>query len=99
MGSGLSRHLYASLSNCQRPPAGIDCGTPPKSPGQRRRPDRASRIGTNVFIGACLGTGAASSVVRACLQGEVQPLVGVALLAEYEDVLARDEVMAACRLS
>jgi len=56
-------------------------------------------IDTNVFIGACLGTGAASSVVRACLQGKVQPLMGVALMAEYEVVLARDELMAACRLS
>jgi len=56
-------------------------------------------IDTNVFIDACLGTGAASSVVRACLQGEVQPLMGVALMAQYEDVLARDELMAACRLS
>ena len=58
-----------------------------------------SVIDTNVFIGACLGTGAASSVVRACLQGEVQPLMGVALMAEYEDVLARDELLAACRIS
>jgi len=29
----------------------------------------------------------------------VQPLMGVALMAQYEDVLARDELMAACRLS
>ena len=58
-----------------------------------------SVIDTNVFIGACLGTDAASSVVRGCSQGEVQPLMAVALMAEHEDVLARDELMAACRVS
>jgi len=56
-------------------------------------------IDTNVFVGACLGTGAAAVVVRACLMGTVQPLMGAALLAEYEDVLARDELMADSRLS
>lgn len=56
-------------------------------------------IDTNVFVGACLGTGAAAGVVRACLLGTVKPLVGAALLAEYEDVLARDELMADSRLS
>lgn len=56
-------------------------------------------IDTNVFVGACLGTGAAAAVVRACLLGTVQPLMGAALLAEYEDVLARDELMTDSRLS
>jgi putative PIN family toxin of toxin-antitoxin system len=56
-------------------------------------------IDTNVFIGACLGTGAASRVIAACLRGDVQPLIGSALLAEYEDVLGRDALFARCRLS
>lgn len=55
-------------------------------------------IDTNVFIGACLGRGAAWSVIRACLQDRVQPLMGAALLAEYEDVLSRDTLWDGCRL-
>ncbi len=56
-------------------------------------------IDTNVFVGACLGQGAAAQVVRACLVGTVQPLMGAALLAEYEDVLSRDTLMSRSRLS
>ncbi len=56
-------------------------------------------IDTNVFVGACLGQGAAAHVVRACLTGAVQPLMGAALLAEYEDVLARDALMRGSHLS
>ena len=56
-------------------------------------------IDTNVFIGACLGTGAASQVIAACLRGTVQPLMGTALMAEFEDVLSRDALFARCRLS
>ncbi|MFN7725673.1 MAG: putative toxin-antitoxin system toxin component, PIN family [Rubrivivax sp.] len=56
-------------------------------------------IDTNVFIGACLGTGAASRVIAACLRGQVQPLMGSALLAEYEDVLGRSALFETCRLS
>lgn len=56
-------------------------------------------IDTEVFIGACLGTGAASQVIAACLAGKCQPLMGVALIAEYEDVLNREALFAKCRLS
>jgi uncharacterized protein len=56
-------------------------------------------IDTNVFVGACLGTGAAWQVVAACLKGAVKPLMGTALLAEYEDLLARDALMTSSRLS
>ena len=56
-------------------------------------------IDTNVFVGACLGTGAAAGVVAACLQGQALPLMGAALLAEYEDVLARPALFEGCRLS
>lgn len=56
-------------------------------------------VDTNVFIGACLGTGASARVIAACLQGRARPLMGAALLAEYEDVLGRDALFAGCRLS
>jgi uncharacterized protein len=55
-------------------------------------------VDTNVFVGACLGTGAASQVIEACLLGRFQPLMGAALLAEYEDVLARQTLFARSRL-
>ena len=56
-------------------------------------------VDTHVFIGACLGTGASARVIAACLQGQARPLMGAALLAEYEDVLGRDPLFAGCRLS
>lgn len=56
-------------------------------------------VDTNVFVGACLGTGASSRVVEACLAQRFQPLMGAALLAEYEDVLARAPLFVKSRLS
>ena len=56
-------------------------------------------IDTNVFVGACLGTGAALRVVAACLRGDVLPLMGTALFSEYEDVMARSDLFSRCRLS
>lgn len=41
-------------------------------------------IDTNVFVGA------SNEVVALCLRGEILPLMGTALLAEYEDVLGRE---------
>lgn len=55
-------------------------------------------VDTNVFVGACMGVGASSEVVAACLRGRAVPLIGCALFAEYEDVLGRDALFAACRL-
>jgi putative PIN family toxin of toxin-antitoxin system len=55
-------------------------------------------IDTNVFIGACLGSGAANAVVAACLQGRFIPLMGAALLTEYEDVMGRVSLFQGCRL-
>jgi putative PIN family toxin of toxin-antitoxin system len=55
-------------------------------------------VDTNVFVGACLGVGASSAVVRACLQHRCVPLMGEALLAEYEAVLGREDLFANCRL-
>jgi predicted nucleic acid-binding protein len=56
-------------------------------------------VDTNVFIGACLGVGASNAVVAACLRGIHRPLMGSALLAEYEDVLARKALFARSRLT
>jgi len=56
-------------------------------------------IDTNVFVGACLGTGASAGVIAACLHGRALPLMGTALLAEYEDVLGRETLFDGCRLS
>lgn len=55
-------------------------------------------IDTNVFVGACLGAGAANQVVAACLTGQFQPLIGSALMSEYEDVLGRAELFQRSRL-
>jgi len=55
-------------------------------------------IDTNVFVGACLGGGASNEVIARCLRGEIVPLMGTALLAEYEDVLGRDVLFERSRL-
>ena len=49
-------------------------------------------VDTNVFIGACLGSTASGGVITACLQQRCVPLMGTALLMEYEDVIGRDEI-------
>lgn len=46
-------------------------------------------VDTNVFVGACLGMGATSEVVAACMREEHVALMGTALFSEYEDVLSR----------
>ena len=56
-------------------------------------------VDTNVFIGACLGVGAANEVVRLCIEGRLTPLMGNALYAEYEDILARRTLFSKSRLS
>jgi putative PIN family toxin of toxin-antitoxin system len=56
-------------------------------------------IDTNVFVGACMGVGASAKVVELCLRGNLQPVMGASLLAEYEDVLHRQALFADCRLS
>lgn len=56
-------------------------------------------VDTNVFLGACLGTGAASGVIAACLRKQAIPLMGTALFNEYEDVLSRVELFSRSRLS
>lgn len=56
-------------------------------------------VDTNVFIGACLGRGACSQVVAQCLQGQHMPVMGSALMAEYEAVLGRTALFERSRLS
>jgi len=56
-------------------------------------------VDTNVFVGACLGRGASSAVIQACLEERHQPLMAAALFAEYEDVMGRDALFRTSRLS
>jgi putative PIN family toxin of toxin-antitoxin system len=50
-------------------------------------------LDTNVLVAALLrGGGPARAVLRACLRSQYQPVLGPALLAEYEDVLGRSEL-------
>ena len=49
-------------------------------------------LDTNVFVNALLSTHDGSrsrAVVRACIAGQHEPLFGIALFREYEDVLSR----------
>ena len=47
-------------------------------------------LDTDVFVAALAGPGGgARRVLRACLAGEAQPIVGEALFREYESVLER----------
>jgi putative PIN family toxin of toxin-antitoxin system len=57
-------------------------------------------LDTNVLVAALLrGGGSARAVLRACLRSEYQPVIGPALLAEYEDVLGRADLFADSVLS
>ena len=55
-------------------------------------------IDTNVFVGACIGAGACNAAVKACLERRALPLMGAALLAEYEAVLGREDLFANSKL-
>jgi uncharacterized protein len=57
-------------------------------------------LDTNIFVSALLGPhGASREVLRRCLQGHYQPLMGTTLFLEYESVLAREKLFATCPLS
>ena len=56
-------------------------------------------VDTNIFVGACLGIGASSEVVAACIREEHVALMGTALFTEYEDVLSRDSLFKKSRLT
>ena len=56
-------------------------------------------VDTNVLVSAFLGPGGASrEVLRRVLQRRCEPLIGVALFAEYESVLEREELFERCIL-
>jgi len=55
--------------------------------------DRRIVIDTSVWIAALKSAGGASrEVLRLCLRREYQPLIGQALLAEYEDLMGRADL-------
>jgi len=57
-------------------------------------------LDTNIIVGAMLRDGgAARAALRLCLQGEVQPLIGVALFVEMEDVLSREHLFRTSKLT
>lgn len=52
-------------------------------------------VDTNILVAALLKGGrSARAVLRGCLQGHYRPVIGPALLAEYEDVLGRGTLFA-----
>lgn len=56
-------------------------------------------LDTGVLVAAKLGLGAANRLVGAILEGRFEPLMGSALYAEHEAMLARHGLFARCRLS
>ena len=57
-------------------------------------------VDTNVLVAAMIGaTGLNRSVLRCCLEGTAQPILGERLFLEYEDVLSRSKLMARSPLS
>jgi len=57
-------------------------------------------IDTNILVASLLrGDGVARTVLRACLLGLYQPVIGPALIAEYEDVLGRSDLFAGSALN
>ena len=57
-------------------------------------------VNTSVFISAIIGSkGSSRKLIRRCLQGEYQPLMGNALFSEYESVIQREEIIAKCSLT
>lgn len=56
-------------------------------------------LDTNVLVAALLGGGGASrEVLRRCIEGDYRPLLGAALFAEYESVMAREALFRSCVL-
>ena len=54
-------------------------------------------VDTNVLVSALMSPeGSARQVLRMCFHGQLIPLIGNALFAEYEDVLNRNSLFAKC---
>lgn len=57
-------------------------------------------VDTSVFISELISSnGASRELLRRCLQGRYQPLMGNALFCEYEQVINREEILHSCLLS
>lgn len=57
-------------------------------------------VDTSVVIAAMIGrSGPSREVLRRCLLGQYTPLIGNTLFAEYEDVIARDNILQQCPIS
>jgi putative PIN family toxin of toxin-antitoxin system len=56
-------------------------------------------IDTNIFISACLGNGDSTRVIEAVLLEKVHPLIGTALINEYDAVLSRPHLFRSSRLN
>jgi putative PIN family toxin of toxin-antitoxin system len=57
-------------------------------------------VDTSVFISALIGSkGPSRELIRRCLTGEYQPLMGNALFCEYESVIQRDAILTKCPLT
>ncbi len=56
-------------------------------------------IDTNILVGACLGSYQANQIIAHCLSGQLQPVIGASLLAEYEDVLSREVIFVKGKLN
>jgi putative PIN family toxin of toxin-antitoxin system len=57
-------------------------------------------VDTSVFISALIGSKESSrELIRRCLTGEYQPLMGNALFCEYESVMQRDAILTKCPLT
>lgn len=50
-------------------------------------------VDTNVFVSAAMSSdGPSRQIIRLCLEGSLVPLMGNTLLAEFEDVLSREDL-------
>jgi putative PIN family toxin of toxin-antitoxin system len=57
-------------------------------------------IDTSVFVSALIGpTGPSRALIRRCLMGDYQSLMGNTLFCEYESVVTRDAIRAQCPLT
>jgi putative PIN family toxin of toxin-antitoxin system len=56
-------------------------------------------VDTNVFTRACIGGGASSDVIEACLRKRTTAFIGASLLLEYRDVIERPDIFKEARLN
>ncbi len=56
-------------------------------------------IDTNILVSACMGSYYANKIIAYCLKGRLQPVIGVTLFNEYEDVINRNAIFDGCKLT